>query len=449
MKVGDKIQIAFQNVNAGRQMVRKIIFGMTFIVMLIFSILTILQSYVSYTEAFNQNNASNCYYYTEICDQEVQDATTNRLLSYTADLQERYQARETSVLCTLQPRDRELPLEAGSTGLILDGAAWQQIRKSFQGRRKIYQDIQSSGSLISLALYQPGMSVFADKITEGYGDEYLWGCYPQNPGEIMLDDYILEVYGVLGAETGKSIEDLLGKKVSIYAVDEAGDKVVLDEYLLTGIFRGDLLSVRESVTSKDYHLEHIYVNLRDGDLERFVISSGSIRLYYDDYLEYVKHYDHIKDILQLNISQINQSDDMELKLTVKGMEYCLLYWIMHNLGKLLVLVAAVIGLVITFSVFYIIRFYLERNARYLSMLRDIGMERRDRAWILSIEMCYMMFVATLIGVCLSAVFLTLLNVISGSALNFPIALDVGTGIISVLASWLYVWLCLCLAMRKE
>lgn len=46
-------------------------------------------------------------------------------------------------------------------------------------------------------------------------------------------------------------------------------------------------------------------------------------------------------------------------------------------------------------------------------------------------------------------FLTLINVISGSALNFPIALDVGTGIISVLASWLYVWLCLCLAMRRE
>lgn len=83
------------------------------------------------------------------------------------------------------------------------------------------------------------------------------------------------------------------------------------------------------------------------------------------------------------------------------------------------------------------------------MLRDIGMERRDRAWILSIEMCYMMFVAAIIGVCLSAVFLTLLNAISGSALNFPIALDVRTGIISVLASWLYVWLCLCLAMRRE
>ncbi|MCM1101131.1 MAG: hypothetical protein NC398_07075 [Acetatifactor muris] len=448
MRVADRIQIAFQNIDAGGRAVNRIIFGMTFVIMLIFSCLMIVQSYFAYTKLFNQRNVSDRYYYTEIYDRDVQDITTGALSAYDRDMQERYHAEEMSVLCTLQLRDEDEPLDAGHTGLIVDGTEWQ-IGSAFQYRNKSYQDIQGSDSPILPALYGRDMDVFAEQITVGYGEKYLWGRYPDNPGEILLDDYILEVYGVLDSKAENSREGLLGKKISIYVADEGQDRIVLNEYLLTGIFRGDLLSARESVTGSDHHLEHIYVNLREDDMDRFVISQGSIRYYFNDYWEYAKHYDQADDILRLNISQADREDGAGVKLTGKGLEYCLLYWLMHHLGLLLMIVTAVIGLVITLSVFYTVRFYRKRNARYLSMLQSIGMERRDRMWISSIEMCYMMFVATLRGVCLSCVFLALFNIITSSALNFRMVLDIRYGAAAIFLSWLYVGICLWFSMGKE
>ena len=154
-------------------------------------------------------------------------------------------------------------------------------------------------------------------------------------------------------------------------------------------------------------------------------------------------------ILSLNISEVYAKEDSKVKLTGKGMEYSLLYWIMDHIGKLFMLIVGVVTLIITFSVCYIFQFYRDRNARYFSMLQNIGMQKRDRTWIFSIEMGAVMLVATVLGIYLSILFLLLFNLLTRQVLDFNIVFDIKTGILAVMLECFYFWLCMRVAMRKE
>ena len=83
------------------------------------------------------------------------------------------------------------------------------------------------------------------------------------------------------------------------------------------------------------------------------------------------------------------------------------------------------------------------------MLQDIGMEKRDRRWIGSMEMGTVMLLATVLGIYFSAIFLLLLNMVTKQILDFQIVFDIKTGMVAVLASWLYFGVCMRVAMRKE
>ena len=434
MKGKDRLKIAYWNLRAGKQMVKKIVFGMMFVIMLLFCVLTILHSYFAYTEEFEQKHIADCYYYTLINDQELTDAWLAEQITYSQKEQERYQAKDISILLTLIPHNIEEQPQAGQTYLVLDGVD-HQIDNYFLYNRKPYQNIYGESSPIELVLFREDIPMFTDKLTEEYGNEYLLGEYPNHPGEIMLDTYMLEMYGI-----DKSEEDLLGKTITLYCMDDNTEEVLLQDYVLTGILQGDYLSVRESLSSSDYHLEHIYVNLRAEDVERYQVLGGTVRYYFDNYIEYVEHYENKNNILQLNLSQISSRENTGIKLTEMGVEYCLLYWVMHNAGKLLLLVTVVIGLIITMSVLYIFDFYRNRNDRYFSMLENIGMEKKDRLWIHSIEMSAMMAMATVLGIYLAVLFLFLMSFVTKQVLDFPVMFDVRAGIGTVIFSWIYFWL---------
>lgn len=204
MRVKDKVRIAFWNLGAGKQMMKKMIFGMVFVFMIIFCFLMVMQSYFAYIEEFNQKHVTDCYYYSEIGRQELAENVIEGLITGSHEMQEKYHAVETSVLCTLDLTEGEELLAAGNMGLILNGETCQAVNY-YVSRRKMYQSIQGNSSPVSVGLYQPGMDVFADKITKEYKKGYLMGSYPECPGEIMLDTHILEVFGVENIE-----ESLLG-----------------------------------------------------------------------------------------------------------------------------------------------------------------------------------------------------------------------------------------------
>lgn len=440
MGVKDRMRIAFQNLKAGRQMVGKIIFGMTFVLVLLLCSLMSIQSFIVYTSEFNDKHGADCYYYEVIEDREISDTWIVSLTEHSRKEKERYHAGEVSVLCTIRPRWGEEQLEAGQIGLALEDNIYQ-IGEYSIFNRKPYQNIYGKMAPIEIALFQDGISESADKLTEQYQGAYLLGSYPEKPGEIMLDTHILEAYGI------EAKEELLGKKVSIYVLD--ADEVLLKDYILTGILQADFLAVRESLTADDYHLEHIYANLCKEDRERFIVSRGSIRYYFENFEEYVKNCEKRDYILRLDISQVYSSDNRGIKLTEKGIEYCLLYWIIHSVGKLISLIAVGVGIIITFSIFYLVEFYRSRNTRYFAMLEAIGMEKRDRIKIFSVEMCLMMSMATILSVYLSFLFLTLMNFFTMQALEFHMVLDVKTGLLAIMVGWTYFWMCLRLIMGKD
>lgn len=153
--------------------------------------------------------------------------------------------------------------------------------------------------------------------------------------------------------------------------------------------------------------------------------------------------------MRLDISQVYSADNRGIKLTEKGIEYCLLYWIIHSVGKLISLIAVGVGIIITFSIFYLVEFYRSRNTRYFAMLEAIGMEKRDRIKIFSVEMCLIMSMATILSVYLSFLFLTLMNFFTLQALEFHMVLDVKTGLLAIMVGWAYFWMCLRLIMGKD
>ena len=414
MKFEDKLQIAFQNLTAGKKMVRKIIFGMSFVVMILLCSAMIVKSYFDFINLYNEKHIKDCYYYSVIESLKITDENINKVLGDARLKQQEYHADEISFMFTVELDDTEVCMNAENTNLIINGAKYQAVNY-YANQRKVFQNIYGANSPISLALYEDGLNVFPEKIVEEYGNDYLLGNYPVNEGEIILDTYILGVYGVENVD-----ESLLGSNVCICCLNEDNEEIILHNYTLTGIFKGDILSDRESITTNEIHLEHIYVNLYSEDEDKFIIKDGSIRYYFHNYNDYIQNYDQKDNILQLKLTELYSSDEVLVKLTGKGIESCLLYWIMDKIGKTLLLIAIVIVLIITLSVLYIFQFYRNRNARYLAMLQNIGMKKKDRISIFSIEVCTMIIAAILLGIYMSAIFLILLNAVTKQTLNFEL-----------------------------
>lgn len=436
----DRVKIAFRNIVAGSKMSKKIVYGMTFVFMILFCSVVVINSYLSYMNDYDQEHIKDCYYYSEFQSDQVTEIWVKELFDYCQREKERYQANTVSVFCTLQLQESEDRLWAKNVK-IRSGKKDYSAENYFIYKRKPYQNIHGETSDIEIALYKDETAMFAEEKNAQNDAGYLIGRYPGNPGEIMLDTYILDVFDIKDAT-----ESLLGEKISLCSFNEQSEEVILEEYLLTGILNETVFTERESMAASDYHFEHIYINPQREDLEQFQISRGSIRYYFNNYQDYVENYNPIKELFGADNS-MSESDD--LRLTQNGSEFCIVYWIMHNLGGILLFAAGIIVIINTLSFFYIFQFYRDRNADYLLMLQSIGMEKKDRRWIFFIEICSMMAIATLIGSYLAAIILVLFNFITKPVINFSVVIDLKSVLLSFLFSWMYFGLALSLVMRKK
>lgn len=436
----DRVKIAFRNIIAGSKMSRKIVYGMTFVFMILFCSVVVIHSYLDYINDYNQEHLKDCYYYSEFQSDQVTETWIKDVWNYCQREKERYQAKAVSFFCTLQLRESEDGLWAKNVKISLKKKDYS-TENYFIYNRKAYQNIHGESSNIEIALYKDETAMFAGWKNAQSDADYLIGRYPGNPGEIMLDTYILDVFGIKEAA-----ENILGEKVSLYSFNERSEEVIIEEYILTGILNENVFTERESMATSDYHFEHIYINPRRGDLEQFKISRGSIRYYFGNYQKYVENFNHIQEILG---GAVGMSESDNLRLTQDGLKFCIAYWIMHNLGGILLLVVSIIVIINTLSIFYIFQFYRDRNADYLFMLKSIGMEKKDRRWIFVIEICSMMAIATFIGSYLAAIILILFHSLTKQVINFSVVIDLKSVLLSLLFCWTYLGLALLLVMRKK
>lgn len=436
----DLIRIAFRNIAAGSKMSKKIVYGMTILFMLLFCSLVVVNSYKDYVKEYNQKNIRDCYYFTEFQCEDVTETWVEDILSYSQKEKEQYNAKAVSVLASLQLKENEEGLWAQNVKLSLEKNDYS-AQNYFVYKRKPYQNIYGETGPIEFIWYTDEMYLFAENVVGQSDKDYLTGRYPSNPGEIMLDTYLLSVFGITDAT--------IGEKVSICSTSEQGDEVIVEEYILTGILKEEILTERESMDMNDYHLEHIYINPREEDLEQFEITCGSIRYYFNDYEEYVTNYSQVQELLMGDIASVFSEDSQNLRLTQNGLKFCMAYWLMHNIGKILLLIVGIIAIINTFSIYYIFQFYKDRNEEYLLMLQNIGMKKNDRRWIYFIEIFSMMVIATVLGGYLTTLILILFNSIAEQVIGFSLVVNLKSVLLSLFLVWIYFGLMLLLVMRRR
>ena len=102
---------------------------------------------------------------------------------------------------------------------------------------------------------------------------------------------------------------------------------------------------RENLDETDIHFEHIFINLRDSDMSRFRVEGGTVRYYFDNYMDYIHNYEKSEELLRLNLEQIYAETDTNIKLTGNGIQYSLLNWLMNDVGRILIALIAVFCIV--------------------------------------------------------------------------------------------------------
>lgn len=404
--------MAVFNLRADKKAVRKIVFGLIVIQVMMFCFVSIFHSYHRYKNDFNKKYKKDCYYYTETVDLTAEADQVEALLREGQEICRKYSADSTVTICDIMSRDEDVILSAGNIQIIADGSYHKASCSSGIGSKAgISENIESASSPVDIALYQKGMKLVPDFLRDG-----ITGRYPEGPGEIMLDNYILEIYGF-----HEPPEDLLGKTVSLYYDKGKKGRTLFHQYKLVGILPSDMLAARESRFLSDLHLEHIYVNMRDEDRKNYRISYSSTRYYLDGYAEYVANYDAPGDLVRLDLKQVLYGEG-EIRVTAKGMEYCILYFLMENIGKVLLLLACVIALITLFSILYLFGFFRNRQKKYRMMLSCIGMQKSDQRWVWSLEILLILFESVIGSGYFSAILLMILNYVSTMALGFPIYL---------------------------
>ena len=151
------------------------------------------------------------------------------------------------------------------------------------------------------------------------------------------------------------------------------------------VFRTDLKNVAEA--------EEIYGVIKHYgmDTQAEIVLPDKKRYSLDEILDSVPvppfvfkvYFDSFSDIAELAGNKIsyfssgkidlNLLGADEMKLTSEGGTYCTVVWIVDNIGFLLIIVGIICVVVIIAAMAYAIFFFRNRNSKYYTMLRVIGM----------------------------------------------------------------------------
>lgn len=420
--------LTFRNLKAGKKNVRKIIFGVGFVFTLVYCITAIAWFYKDYKNNFQQNHRNSCYYY-EYLNSGNSYGGVDELVKASEVLTREYGAAKNALLIDLELKDTEEFLRAEDFRITINNTIYT-AKHFYIGGSEAYKTIKGGGWEIVLGLYDDDLNVFPRSL---YSDALNYtGRLPSGRGEIMLDDYILQIYGI------DNPDEIIGGNISL-SIQRENENIICRDYVVSGILKAEELAKREEKTYHDYHYEHIYINLKIEDEERFSLY-GSRRFYFEDYDSYLQNCKYSDALLQIK----PDSDELvngNYNVTEKGMEICILNWVMKNIGGLLRILSVVVILIVLFSLFYIIRFYRMRNLQYMKMLSCIGMNKKDRKRLYNAEMFVMLSGATVIAMYLSFIFIMIFNYITNNVLSYGFTnnpcLAAGTVILCAAAMWGY------------
>ena len=289
MKYKDIWTIAWCNLNAGKKNVLKIIFGIGFSLVLALCFTTIMDFYSDYKTNFGKNYQYSCYVYNyqyesykifeikSLIKKEFEDKTIAK-------------ATEKLSFIAVQPDVEEPNMEAKNVFISI-GSTEYEAKSFLVFNREVHEDISGPTDDMSIGYYDEDTVVFPDSIFHGRID--MVGELPNNDGEVLIDDYLLKVYGV-DAEP----KEIIGEKISV-VLKEENIEMLADDYVISGVFNADETLKREGKLPKlgDNHCEHIWVNFKPEDEALITTEYFSLRAYYRDYQDMLNKYDYTKAVI--------------------------------------------------------------------------------------------------------------------------------------------------------
>ncbi|MBR4342881.1 MAG: hypothetical protein IKP88_09270 [Lachnospiraceae bacterium] len=210
------------------------------------------------------------------------------------------------------------------------------------------------------------------------------------------------------------------------------------------VFRTDLKNVAEA--------EEIYGVIKHYgmDTQAEIVLPDKKRYSLDEILDSVPvppfvfkvYFDSFSDIAELAGNKIsyfssgkidlNLLGADEMNLTSEGGTYCTVVWIVDNIGFLLIIVGIICVVVIIAAMAYAIFFFRNRNSKYYTMLRVIGMQERDLRKIELFEAVLVSAIALVLAIYLTFMFCLVLNYFTEKLIQYSVQVHYGMITLSLL-----------------
>lgn len=416
----DTFTLAGWNLRGGSKTVKKLMVGISVVFFLAISITVIVYSYICFIGQFNRKHLQDCYSYIDFREEDkLGKMNAEQLSEFVREEAKRCGCEDYCVLNMVQPvlpreNTEQAPYwEVGKTKIRTDGREYE-FKAKYDPYQSPIRNLGSTKAILWMLSYIKEGGIFPDFLREN--STAMLGTEPVNPGEIMLDTYFLSVFGM-----DEEAAALIGQTVTI----EWDGNVILDGYRISGIVPFSYLEQREGEYTSDLHTEHLFVNLRKEDASRFYCVYGSIRFYYKDYAEYAADCNMDGKMLFAKVMNDDMVSRTGAKLTYIGRMYCIIGQIGEKLGKLLLIAVGVVTLTIFSSILYLWYFYRKRNERYLNMLGNVGMRKRDRRRLVATELGVICLRALLLAVYGSVIFLLIFAGVLRNVMDFKVMLPWG------------------------
>ncbi|MBD5088301.1 MAG: ABC transporter permease [Clostridiales bacterium] len=419
--------IAIRNIKLEKKMSLKIIIGLALIIMLLFSVITYWNIFSQQKKDIIEKHKSNCYFYKLLETEQLYNyENTEPYNKY-----KQFGIEEVSFLNKLyiyaDNKEAQLDNEDDNhilienSELIIEGNTYKG-KKEWQrstGRKKELYEIDE----LRFATYFSEFVWFPAKVISQFQKEkkqepYLTGKLPEKEGDILISDYILKCFGI--EEKEQSL--IIGKNISI-CLKEQKNKLVLENYKITGIFDADILDVRER-NSLNPHFEQIGVILKNSDKKRAKLyGMNEIRYYCKNYIELQKIQNEIK----------KKGEDVALSFYADI--YIFFNKEIHVIN--IILTYIIIGFVIAVVVYItsIIYFFFQKTKKYFMTLIAIGMRNKYIYSIVSWEILFLVSIAAIIGIYFAVIGLLGIQILYRYSMNLQLELKLPTLIIAGVLSF--------------
>lgn len=456
MKRVDRIRTAMRNLQAGRRSVVHMVIGISVVILFILAYILVLQVFNSYQKDSEEKKKNLCYRFLDIEEGYSLSELIEKAEVGMKRIADPSGVRAT-ILASIQPAgsyaEKETTTElkdldymqyimymlhrgdyytAGNMKLMIGSEAEYEPRNYTHWNRPRYKDIMNANSLFRLGLYAPNLNVFPERIFEDEKETWLIGALPDGPGEVLLDEYLLEVYNV---ETRP--ENLVGKTLTIF--NKQKEQAVISDYRISGVIKTKALDLRESDDSYDLHSEHIYVHLREEDITLFEVANGTIRYYYPSYGALTENVDNIGALMMGRV-EWTELDAGAGMISDVALEVASYHWVLSQAGRFLFLLGGIAVLAAVSSAGYLLAFYRNRSRRFYTMLDAIGMRKQDRARICRTEIFLILGITTAIAVYLLLIFWFIFRYVIHNAMHFTPMFPVCPVLLALLLIWAGLWL---------